>query len=369
MDIGFSPAYFYALVFFCHFINSVVKATRMNRLLFCACLLFMLQNSYGQTDSASYYYEKGLQEKEKGRIVESWKNFDKAYQYNSADISIIRQLAHTLLGLRKYAQALEMFKQAEKIGDTSIATCKQLLLLSNNLRLFDDVLYYADRLKKLCPGEKTSFITGKVQYDRENYAEAIKHLLIAQEEELENAEIPYLIARCYADMMNYKQAVPFFEKSISLDSTKNSRIYELALVCYAMHADKEALRYMLLAAEKGYKKDNDYLENLGIAYLNAGRPQEGLTTLMQVLANKPTDLNLLNMIAEAYYAQAKFKEAINYWDAALAADKNNAAALYMIGMCYQKMGDKAKGVALCDKAIEMDPSLTSLRQKKMMTGL
>ena len=33
------------------------------------------------------------------------------------------------------------------------------------------------------------------------------------------------------------------------------------------------------------------------------------------------------------------------------------------------MGQKDKGMALCDKAIEMDPSLNSLKQKKMDMGM
>ena len=45
-------------------------------------------------------------------------------------------------------------------------------------------------------------------------------------------------------------------------------------------------------------------------------------------------------------------------------DKTNARVLYMIGLSYQKKGDKQKGMQLCDKAIEMDPSLNSLRQKQ-----
>jgi hypothetical protein len=41
----------------------------------------------------------------------------------------------------------------------------------------------------------------------------------------------------------------------------------------------------------------------------------------------------------------------------------------MIGMCYQKMGQKEKGIALCDKAIELDPSLANNKQKKMDMGM
>ena len=80
-------------------------------------------------------------------------------------------------------------------------------------------------------------------------------------------------------------------------------------------------------------------------------------------------MNILNMVAEAYYYKGKYKQAIDYWDQVLFYDKTAASALYMIGMSYQKSGDKEKGIQLCDKAIEMDPNLASYKQKKMMAGL
>jgi tetratricopeptide (TPR) repeat protein len=124
----------------------------------------------------------------------------------------------------------------------------------------------------------------------------------------------------------------------------------------------------LLAAEKGYKRDNEYLENLAIAYLNNGKTDLGLDILKEALTRRPVDMNLLNMIAEANYDAKRFQEAINYWDQVLTFDKQNAAALYMIGMSYQKKGEKQKGIALCDKAIEMDPSLAKNKQKIQMPG-
>jgi tetratricopeptide (TPR) repeat protein len=169
-------------------------------------------------------------------------------------------------------------------------------------------------------------------------------------------------------MQNYKQCIPNYLKAIELDTTKNYWIYELGLIYYAIHDDKNALKYILLAADKGYKRDNDYLENLGIAYLNAGQLDQGVAILNEILKKRPSDLNILNMMAEAYYYKGKYQQAMDYWDQVLGYDKSNASALYMIGMCYQKKGEKAKGVQLCDKAIEMDPSLASLKQKKSMPG-
>jgi tetratricopeptide (TPR) repeat protein len=129
------------------------------------------------------------------------------------------------------------------------------------------------------------------------------------------------------------------------------------------------LKYILEAGEKGYKRDNDYLENLGIAYLNVGDLDQGVAILGEILKKKPSDLNILNMVAEAYYYKGKYQLAIDYWDQVLFYDKTNASSLYMIGLSYQKKGEKAKGIALCDKAIEMDPGLASLKQKKQMMGL
>jgi tetratricopeptide (TPR) repeat protein len=165
-------------------------------------------------------------------------------------------------------------------------------------------------------------------------------------------------------MFNYKQSVDYFQKAIALSPNQARWIYEMALMYYAMPDNINALKYMLEAGEKGYKKDNEYLHNLATAYLNAGKPEEGLALMKDMLQKRPSDINLLTMVAEAYYDTRKYDDAITHFDKILELDKNNASALYMIGMSFQKKGEKQKGQALCDKAIQMDPSLESLKTKQ-----
>ncbi len=323
-------------------------------------------------DSADYFLQKGLLEKQNGRRLESMKNFEKAAKYDANSKAIVTELASAYFDLRRYNLAREMYKKLVTLGDETASNYKQLMTLSFQLKQNEDVLLYADKLKKADPSEKVAYYVGRIHYDNDNYGEAIKNLNIAEKEDPANPEVPYLIARSYADMMNYKLAVPYFKKAIDLKPAENYWVYELGLICYAMHNDKDALKYILEAGEKGYKKDNDYLENLAIAYLNVGELDKGVEMLDEILKRKPSDLNILSMVAEAYYAKAKFDKAMEYWDKMLEYDKENAPALYMIGMCYQKKGGKEnmeKGTRLCDKAIEMDPSLASLKQKKMMAGL
>lgn len=216
---------------------------------------------------------------------------------------------------------------------------------------------------------ETSLQLARKQYQEENYAEVIRLLNKAATEEPDNAQVPYLMGRAYVDMSNYKKAVTFLEKAIAMDSSKNNWIYETSLVYQSVPNYKRSLQLMLLAGEKGYKKTNDYLENLGNLYITTGENAKGIEILNEVLKKKPEDPELLFQIAQANYKIAKYDEAITFWDRVFEGDNTNAEALYMIGICYQKKGDKEKGQQICDRAIQMDPSLKSKRQQSGGGGL
>jgi tetratricopeptide (TPR) repeat protein len=173
-----------------------------------------------------------------------------------------------------------------------------------------------------------------------------------------------MIARSYVDMNNYKPAIPYFQKAISLDSGKVQWIYECALVYATIYDDFSAIKYYELASSKGYKKDNDFYVNLADSYISIGKTDTALRILQNLLSKKPADLELLNSLAYINYKLKKYDPAIEYWDRMLEFDKQNSRALYMIGMSYQKKGDKEKGRALCEKAIAMDPSLKNIKPEQ-----
>jgi tetratricopeptide (TPR) repeat protein len=342
-------------------------------------LTYSLSNSQNATktipaknDSADYFLQKGLVEKQKGHRLESLKNFDKALIYDANNKAITAELASAYLDLRMYGQAIATYKKLESLGDQSASTYKQLLKLSFLFKQNDDVLQYADKLKKADPSEKVSYYTGKVHYDNENYGVAIKVLTQASKEEPENGDVPYLIGECYSNMSNYKSAIPYYLKAIELKPNESKWLFELGTTYSYIKDDKNAVKYILEAGNKGYKRSNDYIETLGLAYIGAGDFENGAKTLNEVLLKKASNITLLYTIAETYYYKGKLDEAIIFWDKILEYDKANANALYMIGRAYQKKGGKEnddKGSKLCEIAIGIDPSLAAYRQKKMMEGL
>ena len=321
-----------------------------------------------QADSSKYFLQKGLDEKQKGRRMESLKNFEKGVKYDSSNKALLGELASAYMDLRKYYQAKETYKKLVNLGETSATNYKELLQLCFNLRSYDEAILYANYLKKAAPEEKVNYYLGKISYEQENYGDALKYLSAAAKDDPQNGEVSYMMGRSYADMQNYKQAIPFYQKAIEQDGSKYGWIYELGLICYANNNNADALKYIQLAGEKGYPKDNGYMQNLGIATLDAGKFDDGISILNELLKKRPSDLTLLDMVGQAYYDHGKYDDAMNNWDAILGYDKSNASALYMIGMCYMKKGEKGKGTQLCDKAIQMDPSLAAYKQKREMTG-
>jgi len=325
-------------------------------------------SAFAQTDSSSFYLQKGLDEKLKGRRMEVVKNLEKAYNFNKSNLPVVTELGNAYFAVNFLGKAKEKFVQAESLGDKSAATYKQLMNLSFNMRQWPDAVKYAQALKKADAAEKTDYIVGRAYYEEEDLGKAIPALEAAAKDDPANGEIPHTLATAYTNMQNFKQAIPQFQKALALQPSNNRWIYELALVYYGINDNGNALKYMLEAGENGYRKDNEYTQNLATAYINAGKFNEGLAVMKEVLEKRPTDLGLLDMIAETCYDASKYDDAINYYNKILAVDEKKAEALYMMGMAYQKKGQTDNGRRLCDKAIAMDPSLAGLKTEKKMPG-
>ncbi len=327
-------------------------------------LVFCNYASAKNNDSAAYYLQKGINETQSGHLLQGCQFLDKAYSYNQSDKAILQNLADALFDLRRYPQAKEKYALLAQTGDADAAVYKQLTMLSFNLRQYADVIKYAAQLKKLAPAEKVAFYTGKAQYALENYGEAIKSLEIAAKEAPDNAEVSYMMARIYADMQDLKKAAVYYEKALQLQPDNAGWMYEAALLFYDAGDAKVTLKYLLLAGDKGYLKTNDYLQNLAAAYIQSGYFDKGIAVITEVLQTRPADLGLLNMLARAYYDNKKYNEAIAYYNKVTAINSNDINALYMTGLSYLKSGDKARGEAICNKAIELKPALAAYRQKQ-----
>lgn len=119
----------------------------MHKLILTAFVALATTVVSAQSDSAIVYLKKAQDEKAKGRLMETFKQLEKAYSFDKNNKEVVTMLAATMMDLRKYPQAREKYMELEKMGDRSADTYRQLMTLSFNLRQLDDAIKYAQLVK------------------------------------------------------------------------------------------------------------------------------------------------------------------------------------------------------------------------------
>jgi tetratricopeptide (TPR) repeat protein len=323
-----------------------------------ACFLFS-QN----IDSAQFYFKKGIEEKDARLFAVAGKDFDKAIQINQNYTDAYVENGKVNLEMRKIDAAMGNFTKAYQLQPTNNEVVKQLSTLYFNNRQFQKAIDLAQKCSNCSDADR---IIGMSYYNLEDYGKAETILQKAVNKNDKDAEAAYTLGRTYLELENEKSAIPQFQKAITIEPSRNEWMYELGLIYYNQNDYKNALKYFNMAGDSGYNKSNDFYENLGFAQLYTGDVQNGIKTLTEVLNKKPNNRELLNNIANAMYETKRYDAALLYFQKLLELNPKDASSLFMAGMAFQKKGDKEKGQKICDKAIEMDPSLARNRQKKDM---
>ena len=317
-------------------------------------------------DSARFYFQKGIQEKNVRHLLQASRYFDKAIQFDPKYTEALLENAYANLEMRKLDNAKAEFTRVNELDPNNLSAIKELTELYFNYRQFSKAIEFAMK----CAGcSNVERIIAMCNFEQEDYGKAIKGLLNVLTKSPNDAEATYTLAKSYLEIDDYQNAIPYYNKAINLDLTKSAWMFELGFLYYNQNDYKNAVVFFEKAAQSGYPQSNDFNENLGYAYIYSGQFDKGEKVLLAILERKPGNKELMRDMAEAYYSQKMYDKSLEYCQKLMELDAKDGKALYQAGMCFQKKGNKAKGEGMCDKAIELDPSLNSLRQKQMSAGL
>lgn len=323
--------------------------------------------AYAQkTDSSQFYLKKGMEEKEAHRFLVAAANFDKAINFDPANKEAYLQNAFTQLEMKRTDAAKQHFTKVYELDPKDKTAIRELASLYYNYRQFDKAIEFAGMTPE---SDNSNRLLGLSYYQTEDYAQAAKYLLVYLSKNPTDAEATYTLGRNYLDMEEYLKAVPYYEKAVQLDQSKNVWMYEQGLLYFTLNDFKKALASFKNAAAHGYNQTSDFKENYGYASLYSGEYEAGESALMAIWQKKPGNKDILRDMAEILYQQKQYDKSLGYCQKLMEMDAKDGKALYQAGLCFQKKGEKDRGQQMCDKAIEMDPSLESLRRKKEMVGL
>lgn len=341
------------------------RKTSMKNLLLVLLTTLTVTVFASNRDSAQYYFDKGMQEKKDKIFLTASRSFEKAVSFDPQFADAILQNAFVLLEMRKMDPALREFTRAHQLQPENKQVITELMNLHFNFRQFTKAMEYANKCLDCAGAAK---VLAMSFFREENYVKAEKALLKALELEPENAELTYTLARSYLEMDQFQKAVPFYDKAIALDKTKYAWMYELGLLHFNVSNFPAAVAAFKNALNSGYKADNDFNENFGYALLQSGDFDNGEKVILSVWEKKPSTKDLLRDLAEVLYFKKQYDRSLVYCQKLLNMDATDAHAMYQAGLNFLKKGDKTKGQQICDRAIQMNPSLASLRTEKKMPG-
>lgn len=302
-----------------------------------------------------------MEEKEARRFALAEKNFSKSIAFRQDYVEAYVENGKVNLAMRKIYDAQKNFEKAYELAPSNPELIKEMAELYFNNRQFQKAMEFAQKCNT-CPDVDRIF--GMCYYQTEDYGKAQTYLQKAVAKNDKDAESAYTLGRTYLELENEKAAISQYQNAVTLDPSRNSWMYELGMIYYSQSDYKNALKYFDMAANAGYNKSNDFNENYGFAQIYSGDAANGAKTLNEVLIKKPNNTELLNNIANAMYETKRYDDALLFFSKLIELNPKDASSLFMAGMVFQKKGEKEKGQKICDKAIEMDPSLARNRQKK-----
>ena len=306
-------------------------------------------------DSAKIYFEKGMVEKTAKKYHLATLNFDKAIKFNPAYFDAYVENAFANTEMRRTDVAKAHFTKAHELQPSNTIVIKELATLYYNYRQWDKAIEFVSKCNTC---DNKDRIIGMANFEKENYMEAEKYLLKSLNTTPNDAQANYILARNYMDMDAYRKAVPFFEKAVALDATKTNWAYELGLLYYNNNNFRSAVTAFENATKGGYTVNNDFNENYGYALLYSGQFAKGEEKLFDIYKKKGNP-EMLRELAQILYDQKQYDRSLDYCQRLLELNPKDGKALYQAGLSFIKMGKKDKGQGMCDKAIELDPSLAS----------
>lgn len=317
-------------------------------------------------DSSLFYFQKGLEEKKARRYLVASDHFTKAIALNSVFVDAYIEKGYANNEMRRTDAAKADFTKALELDPQNETVIKELTTIYFNYRQYQNALDMVQKCKNCIDKERISALC---YYNMEDYGKAEKLLISLVNKNPKDAELTYTLASNYLAMGLEPKAITWYENAVLLDDKKSKWFFELGLLYSNNNNYKKAVVAYTKAADLGFIRGNDFNENLGFAYVYSGDFANGAKLLDDLIGRRPGDNELIRDVASAFFDNKNYDKSLEYCQKLLEIDMKDGKALYQAGLCFQKKGMVERGMQMCDKAIELDPTLAGLKTKKLSPGM
>jgi tetratricopeptide (TPR) repeat protein len=306
------------------------------------------------------------------------KNFNEAAQVlqkaslqDPSNVEIKTQLVDVQIQRRAFVDAINLLNELKTAQPNNANYPAKLVEIQSLNKKYQDAINLSETIEV----DKIDGVENKVNYlvslakahnGINHWPNEIKVLKQAVSIDPNNLQLVLSMAKAYANLDNYNEAMPYFEKfAAATKVTEANLAYDLGLYFYNGSNFKKSAEFMTLAKDLGYKTNLNYYYNLANIYYDAKDFNNCLINLQESKKISPFDHDVNNLIAYTYYETNRLKEAREIIKEMLDITPNDADLIYFYGQTYLKADDKYTAEKYFEKAIKMNPSLEKMRSSTM----
>ena len=292
--------------------------------------------------------------------------------------------------LKHYTSALEH----DPYDDYSL---ENVMVCYSKLNRSQEALDFLNQyLDKFSFSETAWYEYGQFHFNKKNYEEAINGFDYLLAINSQAVGVYANKAACYEAMGEWDKAIAVYEEMLDLEYTKAFTFYKIGLC----HKEAKKLVPALTSFQKSLREDPqfylammeqsfiyeelgnikeslyfaqeaanlsegnvEYQKRLAFLYITSGDYEESLICLKRLIESEPTRFYNWYAYSEVLMLLGEYEEAITILEKALKAHPR-AELYYQLSNCYLHLKSESEGIAMLEKALELDSTLSKDMQQK-----
>ncbi|HEY6162176.1 MAG TPA: tetratricopeptide repeat protein [Bacteroidia bacterium] len=211
---------------------------------------------------------------------------------------------------------------------------------------------------KVDPKNTEAFLKlGELYYLVKNYDSAVYYINRSISVDPENPKAYFQKGVALEETGDSANAVAAYQSAVERDPKYYDAFIRLGKI-YGAHRDALAVQYLDNALQLNPNSGEAYYF-LGLYYQNIKDVKNAVETYNKLLQQTPNDRHAKYAVYNIGFVKLILennpKDAKGYFDKSFNMDPGYADAIYMRGVCYEKMGDKKNAAADFNAAIVIDP--------------
>ena len=281
--------------------------------------------------------------------------FREALSRNSTSIPLLNDLALSLARQNRSEEAIGLYHQALALKPGDAVTQRNLGVAYFRAHRFAEAQPLLVSVAKDAGNFQSLELAGLDLFALDRYAEAVAYLKQAQALEPDNLENLHMLGQAYLRLKNYVAVSEIFTHIMAIQPDSAEAHVMLATAYDKLFREQEAISE-LEAAERIDPHYSGVHTSLGVIFWRLEETTLARQQFSLALQQSPTDPIANCTMGRILRREGKLHEAIPYFEAALAANKEYGDALREIGQSWAGLQEPVKAIAYLQRAEALEPA-------------